>query len=382
MAEQGDDDTNHTGGAATGTNGTQPKESPFERILRLTLGGLTFGAMVSLRALLPLMEVYVARRRSEIEGGDVRTGSGFTAAEEEIIGAAGEKALYEMLELASVASPVFKGAPPYVAAVNPETGIRQPPSLVHLLALANGAKMLILGAEDGRGSDGDPPKPDSQVASQPVVYMAVAPGEYVMAPGPLRPVEIRRAANRQRSYNQSALAMLGAPQPAMTSAPRRVMASTSRPMLVAAPTPAQRYVSAPKAAAGQAAHGCSCGGHGGHSCSCGGHADACRCGVPPGKSLARYDDDGDCASIFDISCETRWRIRECFKVAFCDALRCFGDSLCVKEGEEAPKLEECLQDVLCCFFRCLPDAICPPEKQHCLPSKPYHDCARNFAVGE
>ena len=109
-------------------------------------------------------------------------------------------------------------------------------------------------------------------------------------------------------------------------------------------------------AAGMAAMGSACG-CGGARSSSGGCA---RCGgggvrhFPP----ARYNEDGSCAPITSISCDTRWRVRECFKVAFCDLLRCLGDQLCDESGrfDEAnkPDFGACLETFVCSVVTCLP----------------------------
>lgn len=126
----------------------------------------------------------------------------------------------------------------------------------------------------------------------------------------------------------------------------------------------------------KAGHGCSCGSKSsGRICSCGSGTGARR------FSPARYDEDGECAPIGNISCETRWRVRECFKIAFCDFLRCLGDQYCEKEETD---IGECLDDFLCSLLTCLPDAICPPPEpcEPCCPPHHVSDCHCNFAVGE
>ena len=138
-------------------------------------------------------------------------------------------------------------------------------------------------------------------------------------------------------------------------------------------------LTAAKGGARVAASGCGCGRGGTPACTCG---DGGARDFPP----ARYKADGSCESFFDISCETRWRVRECFKVAFCDLIRCFGDEMCDENGQFAskPDFVACLERFVCSVLTCLPDAICPPPD--CKPvacvtvAKACDDC--NFAVGE
>lgn len=131
--------------------------------------------------------------------------------------------------------------------------------------------------------------------------------------------------------------------------------------------------------------GCGCGGSGrsgrttGSGCGCGtgspGHSHA---------SPARYRDDGSCAPVQVVSCDTRWRLRECFKTALCDMLRCMADEVC-DEGRfaPAPDLGACLEGFVCSLLHCLPDAICPPAPpEPCCQGEVAPSCTCNFAVGD
>ena len=121
------------------------------------------------------------------------------------------------------------------------------------------------------------------------------------------------------------------------------------------------------------------------SCGCGSSGcGGCGSGGPRTFPPARYEEDGSCSPLFDISCETRWRVRECFKIAFCDLLRCLGEELC-EDGQfaEDPELGACLERFVCSILTCLPEAICPSggEEICCLPADTV-SCGCNFAVGE
>jgi hypothetical protein len=100
---------------------------------------------------------------------------------------------------------------------------------------------------------------------------------------------------------------------------------------------------------------------------------------------ARYDADGKCKSVLSISCETKSRVRECFKQSLCDLLRCVGEEVC-EDGRFAkakkPDLGKCLEGFVCSLLTCLPEAICPPPPPStvCL-NQPVSDCDCNYAVG-
>ena len=90
-------------------------------------------------------------------------------------------------------------------------------------------------------------------------------------------------------------------------------------------------------------------------------------------------------------------MRECFKWAFCDLLRCLGDELC-DDGKFAAHADmgACLESFVCSIVTCLPDAICPPPEKacreettcepvcapQCAPRLAAPGCDCNYAVGE
>jgi hypothetical protein len=175
---------------------------------------------------------------------------------------------------------------------------------------------------------------------------------------------------RERSYN--------APQPAMlarSSGGLKIVAASQG--AAAAPRMTSQYPSTAAAPVSMHPVHSKCGCGRGGSCSCGGHH---------GRSFApaRYDEDGNCASPYDVSCDTQWRIRECFKIAFCDLIRCFGEELC-EDGKfkEEPDFGACLEGFLCSLVNCLPEAICPPEKpEFCCTALPEPSWDCNYAVRE
>lgn len=327
-------------------------------------------AAFAYRAALPLMALYAARGGDGIDESDA-TPDEIKARNRATAKAAGTKALIELIEIASVTHPLYEGSTPYVSR---NDGVFQAPHMRHILALAQAA-MALFARDDGKDPDdsGAEPPPDPR---QSVAYIAVAPGEYQYVSGPLSPTAMRRSAMRERSYGQPQLAMLA------RQSNQYSVQSASGPGDAAHAMTAQQYGRQALSRDGMAGarSGCGCGGSCGSSAACG--CASCGGGAvqfPP----ARRDEDGACGSLFSISCDTKWRLRECFKQSLCDLLRCLGDQIC-DDGKFAsqPDLGECLEGFVCSLVTCLPEAICPPPPPStvCLTQAP-DDCGCNFAVG-
>lgn len=365
-------------------------------------------AAATLRTMMPAIEVYAgpeAQRRAiaAAEAGEGRkTGAfGLDRRQQAILVAAGTKALLELLEITSVTHPVYADAPAFRA--RSDKGEAQAPHLLHLMS-------LVAALREYFGFDGDEvpePPPESQIAAdRTVLYLATAPGEYAAVSGPQSPIMIRRAAMRQRSYSPPQPAILSnATQPVMqplqqTAAQPLRMGAASQPMMFmrssamsAAPQRTGVRVVPLEASYGARAPQKT----GGGGCGCGGSArapsgsgSACGCQSAPtahgatGASPARYRDDGRCAPLWDISCDTRWRLRACVKTALCDMLRCMADEVC-EDGRFAPNpdLGACLEGFVCSLLHCLPDALCPPaQPAPCCPEESAGSCSCNFAVGD
>ena len=323
---------------------------------RLGARGVQAVSLAGLRAAMPLIELYAERRAVDEEQGDQPGRLGLTLGEERVLKSAAQKAMVEMVEITSRTDPVFKDAPAYNRIST--NGESQAPNLAQLLTVAAAANRWF--ERDDKVTECEP-APTSEPPG--VAYVALAPGEYHAVQAPLTPTQARRSAMRERSYNMPQPAMLVQSEQGWTTAPATAYRQDTA-MMAGAKTGMSR---APGIYAAPAAAG-ACG-------SCGG-----------GKAMtfppARYDEDGSCSSLFDISCETRWRIRECFKVALCDLLRCLGEELC-DDGRfaEDPDLGACLERFACSILTCLPEAICPSggEEICCLPAV---SCGCNFAVGE
>ena len=390
--------------ASAGTGATGAAKSRFDllqsqltKTLRKGSRSLQATALGGVRLLLPLVEVYAVRKAGSEDGDDAAGSLGLKRGEQAVLVAAGRKVFIELLEITSHTHPVYPGAPAYRA--KNDQGQDQAPHLMHLLALAAAARELFGDDDDGDDGGGNAPPPEPQVAQQDaVVFMAVAPGEYQALSGPMTPTQIRRNAMRQRSY--------ATPPPARLASASNALESRYAPGN-GAQTVAKRAASAsaPAASASKASPATAAAAYRVVGCGCGGHAGCGRCGGSGVRAFPapRFDADGSCASVTDISCETRWRVRECFKRAFCDLLRCFGDQLC-EDGRfapapspapapaapaPAPDFDACLETFVCSLVTCLPDAICPPPQRSCCgdaapdtPRLPAPACDCNYAVGE
>lgn len=119
-----------------------------------------------------------------------------------------------------------------------------------------------------------------------------------------------------------------------------------------------------------------------HVCSsCGGGQTS----FASNSNVARYDENGECASTSDISCETKWRLRDCLKVATCEFLNCIENEFC-EDGTfnlgavNSTALVDCLGTALCSALQCVPNAICAPRPDDSCVPPPALEC--NFAVEE
>jgi hypothetical protein len=338
----------------------------FEQLMAmLRAGGAAAGTITiaGIRAAMPALEFYSGMRVDSMEHAGPADAVGLTRGERLVLKAAGVKALRELIEFTSVAYPAYKGAPAFVAI---RDGEPQAPHLVHLLSLAIAAQHYF------EARDETPPPPKAPPPSGTIAFLAVAPGEFAAHSGPLTPIEIRRSAMRHRSYAPPETAMMMRGSDPAVVGPASVPGRS--PMIARYPALASGAPAAAKASP------CGCGGTG-HGC-CGGAHD-CGCGTHRHFPPARYNEDGTCAPVWQVSCDTTWRIRECFKIAFCDLLRCMSEEIC-EDGRlvEDPDLGPSVEKFLCSFLACLPDAICPPPEPACCQIGPPHDCGCNFAVGE
>jgi len=365
---------------------------PRTKLLRQLMAGMSLGQMKlkgasvsGLRALMPIMEAYSSREAASVENGDLIGASGLRKGEQEVLRTVGVKAALELMEITSRSHPVYPDAPVYQSVgVN---GDRQAPHLMHLLSIGRAAQDFFSTNEHDDGKPGAEPVEES--LSLPLdrsyAYVAIAPGEYELRSEPLTPLEIRRSAMIERNSRQPVLAM---------------RASSSDPTLVPAEPVARSALLQRQMAAPQALQGGDCCQHY-KTCACtqccsgciGQHCastDACPTAKPPPFHPARYTDEGECESIFQVSCETKWRIRECFKVAFCDLLCCVGEQMCDDGQLQDAQLGDCLESFVCSFITCLPGAICPPEAPACKPTgcstsqptPPKSVCGCNFAVSD
>jgi hypothetical protein len=313
----------------------------------------TFGALAAMfgrkglvggtRLVLPLIEGYAQSR--DPSKPDITKGGklNFSADEVKVLKSAGAKLAYELIECSSKVYPVMEDVEPYKAQKDPETNLYPAPKLCQILSLFR-AGQGILGPWIQK-------KPEPQAIDQfnlaaqktdttarPVLLTAVAPGVYAPFEGPFTPLQIRRSAMSQQLYYTKQ-------QQTMASGTSAVSAVESRTVE--------------------------------SSCCCGTH--------PSASSMARYEETGECADLFSISCETQWRIRNCFKEMLCDILYCIGSNMCEDghfndDADLGDILGDCFETALCSLVRCLPDAICGPRPPICDKPKPSIEC--NFAVEE
>jgi hypothetical protein len=341
----------------------------------------------TLKGSMPLLEAYAGvTAKGLAEGDENKDGErilDLNHGQSGVVKAAGGKLFHEMLEIASITHPVYDGAPVYAVSVD---GIRQTPHLVHFLALAAAAQEIF---DKGEQQQPLPDTPQPQIyPDRSVAYLSVAPGEYVAATGPQSITQIRRAAMRERSLNQPQFAMMASNNQPVVYSSAQAMTTGHKTQIVPF-TAANRY-SVSGAGSGRAmtkghggcGSGCSCG------CSCQHGSGGCSCGKCGHHTFgaARYLDDGTCAPTGTVSCETRWRLRDCVKFAFCDMLRCMGDEMCDDDCKlkEESDIGACVETFLCSLINCLPEAICPPEKpvEQCCHGDPKPVCGCNFAVEE
>ena len=353
------------------------------------LGGK--GALLGLKGAMPLLELYAGTTRkaeqdSDTDGSGLES-LGLSRGESVVVRRAFTKAMLEAIEISSVTHPVYASAPAY-RSLNAAGGI-EAPQMLHLLALGAAAAALWKRWDSDQKP---PPKPEPEpvqtyAAQQTVAYVAVRPGEYQYLSAPLPPSDIRRYAMRQRSLNQPQMAML-----AYSGNPASVIATPTRMGANQRVSYATAEMTSVGATSPRRSTGCGCGAAKSGGCSCGtsnncgcGPSTNCSCNGHAGHAVSavRHDADGNCEGLFSISCETRWRIRECVKVSFCDLLRCMGDEFCERPSGKRPDISGCLEDFLCSLLHCLPDAICPPPAAHdCCPPRQISSCHCNYAVGE
>ena len=119
-------------------------------------------------------------------------------------------------------------------------------------------------------------------------------------------------------------------------------------------------------------------------------------GASESFSAARYDADGNCMDTMCISCETKWRVRDCVKLAVCEFITCIASEVCADGSFRMPKkideagnevdkdfgevLLDCLGGAMCTTLNCLPEAICGPRNEEACIPPPALEC--NFAVEE
>jgi hypothetical protein len=355
---------------------TSARERLFEQMKLFSMIATEYskkGVVKTTRTMLPMIEGYADSRVNADgqETGEIESGSARKLSDGEwtVLKAAGAKLAFETIELASLAYPAVEGIEPYRAEKNKETGQYPAPHLGQLLSVGLAVQQYMAVKQDDDCAKNEDVNSDELISldnnanrRQPILLTAVSSDEYAYIQGPVEPVTIRRVAMNQRSLNQKSGAITGPQyynQPASSSA-----SQSMRQQQMTANT--QLKASSP--------HVCS---------SCGGG----QASFASSSNLARYDENGECASTSDISCETKWRLRDCFKVAVCELLTCIGEEFCEDGSFQTPLgktasevLKDCLGSAACSALQCVPNAICAPRPDDsCIPP-PALEC--NFAVEE
>jgi hypothetical protein len=310
-------------------------------------------ALVSaMRSMMPLLHVYAGQAPrpadappSGADGPDRMTdASRFRADERSLLAASGQKAFVELIQMTSRTHPVG-GTKAYEAARRDDSSV-DPPNIGHVMSLfsAAGAPFRAAAAKQSAPLTAAPARSPS--------YFAVAQGEYSTLVAP-EPADVRRQALAMR--------VVSAQQPAAPAAfagsPRRFAAAQ------------------PPGAALRSPSSCGCGGGPSSGCSCGS-------GAASSFPAARRKADGTCESVFDISCDAQWRMRECFKTAFCHFLECVGEKCEDGQFPDMHAVLDCLETAACALVKCLPEAICPSEPPRIECVAPPAGCGCSFAVGE
>ncbi len=358
---------------------TSARERLFEQMKLFNMIATEYskkGVVKTTRTMLPMIEGYAGSRvtvdgqetgvnENESESGSARK---LSDGEWTVLKAAGAKLAFETIELASLAYPSVDGIEPYRAEKNKETGQYPAPHLGQLLSVGLAVQQYMADKQDDDCAKNEDVNSDelasldnNAIRRQPILLTAVSSDEYAYIQGPVEPVTIRRVAMNQRSLNQKSGAITG-PQYYNQTASSSASQSMRQQQMTAN---TQLQASSP--------HVCS---------SCGGQSS-----FASSSNVARYDEDGKCASTSDISCETKWRLRDCFKVAACEFLNCIGDEFCADGTFKTPAgkspsevLLGCLGSAACTALQCVPNAICAPRPDDsCIPP-PALEC--NFAVEE
>lgn len=360
------------------------------------------GAVSGARLFMPILEGYARSLNTEekpdnrIPQGEAQT---FSGAEKKVLNASASKLFYEALALSSHMYPV--GGQTYKAERNPDTGKFPEPSLSNLLSLSKAARSFW-GSEKQAPSIAE--KNDLKVIEQnntvsmprgtpKQIRQQLVQQKQINQPVSL---ESQRTLNRNINY-----ANLNSPEVTQLNIQNYSQRSNTSLQKIQLSEGEQRmnnseafgslYVIDKKRQTSQ-----------GRDCGCGGSSQAsvntlsssgCGC---QNKSAARYDESGECAPLLEISCETKWRIRNCFKSYFCEVLYSTADQYrfelqASENGDIDPDTNEVydrpeifsifienLGSNLVTLVECLPDAICHSENPCCTYTDDSDNC--HFAV--
>ncbi|WNO11488.1 hypothetical protein [Teredinibacter sp. KSP-S5-2] len=366
------------------------------------------GAVSGARLFMPLLEGYARSLNTEekpdnrIPQGEAQT---FSGAEKKVLNASASKLFYEALALSSHMYPV--GSQTYKAERNPETGKFPEPSLSNLLSLSKAARSL-LGTEKQQLQEsltrsdiksveqnntvsipqGTPKQIRQQLVQQKQISQPVS-------------LESQRTLNRNINYANLNHANFNSPEVTQlnvqnysqrsNTALQKQQLSKGEQRMSNSEAFGNLYVMDQKRQTSQS-RDCGCGSSNQASVNI---LSASGCGCQ-NKSAARYDESGECAPLLEISCETKWRVRNCFKSYFCEVLYSTADQYrfelqASENGDIDPETNEVydrpeifsifienLGSNLVTLVECLPDAICHSENPCCTYTDDSDNC--HFAV--
>lgn len=347
------------------------------------------GVVKSTKMAMPLIRGYVgtdAIKRTDDNGEPIGRISTLTEEESATLMMAGEKLAFESIELASLAYPTVEGIEPY-RAVRSDKGRYEAPHLGQLLSLWTALQRFVGNDGENNDNNGNPKNSEFVTIENPVLLTAVTADDYRYLNMPVLPNMIRRVALNERENmlmrqaGGTQTTTMAQTSGAQLATGRNVMNQnqflpTSQSFAVNGNSSVRggtRFASANASAPVGASPAQSC-----SSCGCSGSAAT--------LSSARYNPDGTCMDTMCISCETKWRVRDCVKLTVCEFITCIADEFCVNGSFQKPTrdigdiLIDCLRGAMCTTLNCLPEAICGPRDEECCLPPPALEC--DFAVEE
>lgn len=197
-------DQPHTAAPEESTGSDAETESHKLRDFGLAAALLGQKGLISvIRLVLPLIEEFA--RSGKADEQVTKDQTSLSPPERDILKAAMAKIAYEMIAYASAQHPV-EGVDRYVARPDKDSGQYPPISTAHLYSLATLIRESLSSGRptaaepSGRGLRGSGTTED-ELPVEPILLMSVGANEYRLIDRPRTPLEIRRAAGRQRELS-------------------------------------------------------------------------------------------------------------------------------------------------------------------------------------